>query len=586
VLVLLVPRPAAATIRYKISLAQPEDHLFHVIVEIPKAQPGSVIAIPAWNALYQIRDFSSRVRDVEAHYSRGEGQAAERLAVRKLDKQTWRIGESGAGAGGAADLEVSYAIEWNDPGPFDSQLNSHHAFLNLAEVLMYLPDRRDEESLVQFTDVPAGWQFAAELAAASAADSFVAPSYDLLVDAPVEAGHFESFTFTESGARFRAVVDAKSWDRAELERDLHKIVAYELHLMGGPPFPKYTFLLHIGAYSEAGGGGMEHASCTAIGGSEAAVIQIAAHEFFHAWNVKRIRPQSLQPVDYAKEQYTRALWFAEGVTSTYGSFTLLRSGLWNRVQFYSDLSTEIRTLQNSPARLWQSVEESSLDAWLEKYTLYNQPDRSISYYNKGQILGDLLDLAVRDATDNHHSLDDVMRTMYKNFAERGRYYDDSADIRATVEQITEKSFEQFFQLYVSGADEIPYDDYLSAAGLRLKVAERTEAAFDFSPIRVPGGGWSVARTVPGGASDNAGLREGDEILSLDAEKPPRNQETWLRGHSPGDAVTLRIRRAGQEQNIAIVLGGRSAKDYAVEEIENPSPRQLRIREGFLRGATD
>jgi predicted metalloprotease with PDZ domain len=584
---LIVPRPAAATIRYKISLAQPEDHLLHIIVEIPKAQPGTVIAIPAWNDLYQIRDFGSRVRDVEAHSSRGEGQAGQRLAVRKLDKQTWHLGEPGVGAGDAEDLEVSYAIEWNDPGPFDSQLNSHHAFLNLAEVLMYLPDRREEESLVQFTDVPAGWQLTAELAAAPAANSFVAPSYDLLVDAPVEAGHFESFAFTESGARFRVIVDAKTWDHAELERDLHKIVGYELHLMGGPPYPEYTFFLHIGAYSEAGGGGMEHANCTAIGGgSEVAIIQIAAHEFFHAWNVKRIRPQSLQPVDFTKEQYTRALWFAEGVTSTYGSFTLLRTGLWNRPQFYADLSTEIRTLQTSPARVWQSVEESSLDAWLEKYALYNQPERSISYYNKGQILGDLLDLAVRDATDNRRSLDDVMRTMYKNFAERGRYYDDSADIRATVEQITGKNFEQFFQRYVSGADEIPYDYYFSAAGLRLKVTERTEATFDFSPIRVPGGGWNVVRVLPGGASEKAGLRDGDEILSLDAEKPPRNQEAWLRGHSPGDTVTLRIRRAGQEQNIAVVLGSHSAKDYAVEEVENPTPRQLRIREGFLRGVTD
>ena len=135
---------------------------------------------------------------------------------------------------------------------------------------------------------------------------------------------------------------------------------------------------------------------------------IAAHEFFHAWNVKRIRPQSLEPVDYTKEQYSRALWFAEGVTSTYGSFALERSGIWTKDKWYTDLAQQVCELQSRPARKWQSVEESSLDTWFDKYDAYNLADRSISYYNKGQLIGDMLDLAIREATDNHKSLDDVL----------------------------------------------------------------------------------------------------------------------------------------------------------------------------------
>ena len=207
---------------------------------------------------------------------------------------------------------------------------------------------------------------------------------------------------------------------------------------------------------------MEHANSTAIGAtSSASAITTAAHEFFHLWNVKRIRPQSLEPIDYTKEMYTRSLWFAEGVTSTYAAYAEVRTGLWTANQFYDDLAYQIQELQDRPARKWQSVEESSLNAWLEKYPQYNQPEYSISYYNKGQLDGFLLDILIRDATDNHKSLDDVMRSLNENFAKKGLFYNDSADIEATAENIASVSFKDFFAKYVAGTDDLPYADQLS-----------------------------------------------------------------------------------------------------------------------------
>jgi predicted metalloprotease with PDZ domain len=372
------------------------------------------------------------------------------------------------------DIEIDYAIEWDDPGPFNSQLNDHHAFINLAELLIYVPDRRTEDTEIVFENIPADWEIISELPAGNKTHSFVATSYDALVDAPVEAGTFEEYGFDSGGARFRVVVDAKDWngsDHRRLEEVLRRITGYELQLMGGPPFKRYTFFLHIGPYPEVGGGGMEHANSTAIAAASfERAAAIAAHEFFHAWNVKRIRPQTLEPVDYTKEQYTRALWFAEGVTNTYAAYTLERTGLWPKNQFYADLASQICELDSRPARLWQSVEESSLDAWFEKYDAYNAPDRSISYYNKGQILGVLLDLTIRDATDNRKSLDDVLRRMNDDYARAGKYYNDSDGIRAAVEEVSGKSFEEFFRRYVSGAGEIPYNDFLAIAGLELKTS--------------------------------------------------------------------------------------------------------------------
>ena len=254
----------------------------------------------------------------------------------------------------------------------------------------------------------------------------------------MEIGQFEEWSFTGggqgAGRTIRVVYHGERVDHDALTRLLAQIVNYETTMMGGAPFPEYTFFLHVGP--NYGGGGMEHANCTAISvDGFGQLANVSAHEFFHLWNVKRIRPQTLEPVDHTREMYTRALWFAEGVTSTYAAYTLVRTGLWSHAQFLADLGKQINELESRPARAWQSAEESSLDTWFDKYALYNRPEFSISYYNKGQLLGVALDILIRDATDNRASLDDVMRRMNQEYAERGRYYDDSAGVERAVEEV-------------------------------------------------------------------------------------------------------------------------------------------------------
>jgi predicted metalloprotease with PDZ domain len=588
VVLILVARPAAATIKYRVSLKNPEAHIFHVRMEIPPSPQGIVVALPAWNALYQVRDFSYRVRDVQAFQSNVSG--APHVPLRKLDKQTWQVEYpwDGALSPSAKPAVVTYSIEWNDPGPFNSQLDMHHAFVNFAEVLMYLPDRRGEATVVQFDDVPSGWHAAAELTAVPDASAFSAESYDKLVDAPVEIGTFEEFRFDEGATRYRVVVDGKDWHRDRLENYLKHITAYETKLMGGAPFPEYTFFFHFGPYPQVGGGGMEHANSTAIAASSVdGAGNVAAHEFFHAWNVKRIRPQTLEPVDYTKEQYTRALWFAEGVTSTYGAYTLERSGLYTKDQLYGEVAAQITELDSRPARLWQSVEESSLDAWLEKYDDYRQADRSISYYNKGEIDGMLLDLAIRDASDNHKSLDDVMRAMNDQYAKQGRFYDDSAGVQAIAEQVAGVKFDDFFQRYVAGTDEIPYDKLLSPAGLELKLELRKGADLGFWTVgRAPGVPVVISQIVPGGPAEAAGLKSGDVILSINNQPPPGFFPGWLRERTPGEKITLRIHREGKDLDVSYALGTLQQQKFSIVESSHPTAKQKKIREGWLRGQTD
>jgi predicted metalloprotease with PDZ domain len=377
---------------------------------------------------------------------------------------------------------------------------------------------------------------------------------------------------------------------------LSEIVDYETRLMGDAPFPEYTFILHVG--QNYGGGGMEHANSTAISvGSYATLANVSAHEFFHLWNVKRISPQSLEPVDYAREMWTPVLWFAEGVTSTYAAYTLERTGIWNHTQFLADLGSQITELDSRPARTWQCAEESSLDTWFDKYPLYDRPDFSISYYNKGQLLGVALDILIRDATDNRASLDDVMRRLNQQYAQRGRFYPDSAGIEEAVEEVVRTAnagsanpaasdFPGFFKRYVSGTDEMPFADLLSLAGFALKTEGGKRAALGFAVGRDSAGTALVTDLDLSSAAARIGVREGDVIVSLDGADLPRNVERWLRGRSPGEMVRMRIRRGGRESEMVFALGSEAAQVFAVEEMPRPSERQLRIRNGMFQGSTD
>ena len=581
--------PAYPTIRYQIHLENPQNHIFTVEMTIPKAPAGTKIALPAWDALYQIRDFAYRVRDVKAWSHVPGPKGSEDLLVRKLDKQTWRLEEAHGetSTSSANDIVLRYSIEWDEPGPFSSQLNAHHAFINLAEVLMYVPDRRGEDTMVFFSGVPDGWKTIAALPAGSFANSFMAASYDALVDAPVEAGRFEEFEFESGGGHFRVVVDAHGYRKAALENALKRITAYQLQLMGGAPFNEFTFIFHMGPYSENGsGGGMEHMNSTAIATSSLeSAVSVAAHEFFHVWNVKRIRPQALEPVDFTREQYTRALWFAEGVTNTYQKYTLARTGLWSKEAFLGDLAEEICELEARPARLWQSVEESSMDAWFEKYDLYNRPDRSVWYYNKGQILGVMLDLEIRDATDNRKSLDDVFRLMNEKYARQGKFYDDGAGIRSAVEEIAGTSFENFFEKYVSGTDPIWYSGFLLAAGLELKIEKQASADYGFWPSRTLNG-MVVAAVESGSTAEAAGVKEGDLLVELNGEPFPQRFTAWLGAQSPGQKINLRVRRDGQDKEFTFPLGARSEQHCSINDSPHPTEKHRRIRDGLLHGTTD
>jgi predicted metalloprotease with PDZ domain len=444
---------------------------------------------------------------------------------------------------------------------------------------------------VRFRHLPPGWNIATPLEAQS--DAYRAANYDRLVDSPVEISNFRQYDFDENGAHFRVIIDAdpSDYDPAKIVANLQEIVDAAVSWMNDRPFDTYTFFYHF-PHGPAGGG-MEHAYSTAIE-LNAATIQrslyplnsVTAHEFFHLWNVKRIRPQTLEPIDYTKENCTRALWFSEGVTSTAEEIIQLRAGLSDEKQFLSHMGEEISELENRPAHLTQSAEESSLDAWLEGLDYYRRPERSISYYNKGELLGFMLDLAIRNASHDQASLRELFQWMNANYAKKGRYFDDSNGVREAAEAVSHADLAWFFTKYVAGIEEIPWNDFLRYVGLRVNQFTVSVADPGFLASQNFGGPMSVIAVRPGGEAERAGLHMGDIITEIQGKPATEESDRQLAQMNPGDILSIKIRSQGSERELHWKMVGRPEVSYQLKDLDQVTPEQSAHRAAWLKGEAE
>ena len=570
---------ANAATNYTISLASPGQHLVEVQILLPQGPEQRELQLPVWNALYQVRDFAKYV-----NWVRARDRAGRALTVRQVDKSRWQI----TGAQDGAVIE--YQIFADSPGPFGAQFNSHHAFLNLAQVLMYPLDARTGPMAVRFNQLPEGWRVATPLAPMPEG-GFSAESYDRLVDSPVEIGAFQESDFDEGGGHYRVVIDAEpgDYDMEKIGAMIHKIVAGATSWMDDRPFDSYMFLYHFP--KGPAGGGMEHSYSTAIevnadvlARAPEVLASVTAHEFFHLWNVKRIRPQTLEPVDYTKENYTRALWFSEGCTSTASDIIQLRGGLLDENRFERDLASGIGELERRPAHLTQSAEESSLDAWMEGDAYYRRPERSISYYNKGELLGITLDLAVREASHGQASLREVFQRMNRNYAQKARFFPDSDGVREAAEAVSHADLGWFFAKYVAGTEEIPWNDFFRSVGLRVAEGKNTVADAGFVASRNFDGPMTVAAVSAGSEAERAGLQVGNTILEINGNAAGQESAQEIERLAPGDTITLKISaRRGGERELKWKVGSREEISYELKDVENVTAEQRARRVAWLKG---
>jgi predicted metalloprotease with PDZ domain len=577
------PQPQAT--EYFVSLADYTHHLAHVSIRFPQATGAITLNMPVWNALYQVRDFAANVQNVRAVDAAGRP-----VAVVNGKTSQWEI------APAERCVVVGYDIHLDSGGPFGAQLNTEHGFFNWAMVLMYSPATRAQGMSVQLLEVPATWglrdvHVMGEAPAGKVEQTVgVARSYDDLVDSPAEVGVFQQSEFQQDGATYHIVVhgDPHDYDAGKLQDTVRKITHVAVDWMADRPFDEYTFLYHFP--QGHGAGGMEHAFGAAIElnaqrlhNSMMAVASVSSHEFFHLWNVKRIRPQSLEPVDYQHAMDTRALWFGEGVTSTVGDMLLARAGLFNDRQYIDRVASEINELQSRPAHHWQSAEESSLDAWFEGDPFYRSPERSISYYNKGEVLGVLLDLRIRQITQGRKSLRDLFQWMNATYARNGRPFPDSDGVQQAAETVAGQSFVEFFHDYVAGVQELPYNELFGFVGLQVAETTVQTSTPGFTTSTNLGGQPEVASVDLNSDAHRVGIAIGDRVVELDGKPATASIDDQLARMRAGTTVKITLANRRGQRTVKLKLTAREEQMYILQDVPAVTAEQRAHRVAWIHG---
>jgi predicted metalloprotease with PDZ domain len=565
------PRPGADAnkapepIRYVLSFPAPANHYVEVRASVPTgAKPQVDLTMAVWTpGSYLVREYERNVENVSARGANG----AE-LQVDKTTKNVWRVT-----TGGARAIEIRYRVYSREMGVRSNWVESAFAMLNGAPTFMTLVDATTRPHEVTI-ELPSSWKrVMTGLQEGTAPNQFIAPDFDTLVDSPIVIGNPDVQEFTVGGKKHYLVNTPASptFDSARAAKDLQRVVETDLKMWGQLPYDKYLFLNMI---TEAGGG-LEHKNSTLLMTNRWATrtrkaylswLELCSHEYFHAWNVKRLRPVELGPFDYQHEVYTKSLWISEGFTDYYGELNVRRAGLSTRDEYLEALSNQIEALQTTPGRLVQSAEDASFDAWIKQYRPdENSPNVTISYYTKGAVIAFLLDAKIRAATNGAKGLDEVMRAAYERYSGASGFTPD--EFRQIAERVSGQQLKSFWQEAIEGTGELDYDEALNAFGLAFAPVEQpkphaTPKAWLGAITRNDNGRLVVSQVRRGTPVYDAGLNVDDEILAIDDYRVrPDRFESRLEQYAPNDKVSLLVSRREQLMKIEVTLGTEPPKKW-------------------------
>ncbi|WP_375416186.1 M61 family metallopeptidase [uncultured Hymenobacter sp.] len=582
--------PAAApTLRYSLAMPAPQTHYFEVGMRLGGfGADYTDLKMPVWApGSYLVREFARHVEDFKATTAGGQA-----LAVEKINKNTWRVRHAKA-----ADFNVSYRVYAFELSVRTSFLDADHGYLNGSSIFMYPAENQALGSTLTVQPA-AGWnQVSTALRPAGGVGAgkfvFQAANYDELADSPIEIGNQKILNFTANGTpHVVAMYGTYQADEARLVADMKRVCETAHQVVGQNPLDRsYVFIVHN---VERGGGGLEHLYSTTLGVSRTAYaseaglrsfLGLVAHEYFHLWNVKRIRPVALGPFDYDKENYTRMLWVSEGFTEYTSNQVMQRAGFLTRELYLSSLSSIISGLENQPGNRVQAASEASFDAWIKQYRPNeNSFNTTISYYDKGEAIGVVLDLMIINATKGGKSLDDVYRVLYDKYYKGFKRGFTDQEFQDAVAVVAGQRFDSFFKTRVYDTQPLDYNTALGYAGLHL--TSEPSAAEGTLGIGLTGGNGRlfVARTLRDGAAYTGGLNVNDEILSLDGQKITAADDLTraLAGRPTGTAVKMQVRRDGLPRDLSLTLSAAPLR-YSIQPLPAaPTAAQQAVLNKWLR----
>jgi predicted metalloprotease with PDZ domain len=565
-------------IHYWVAMPQPTTHLFEVKLQIRGWQSDRLdLKMPVWTpGSYLVREYARHLQDFET----------EGLAWQKLGKNHWQVETAGAG-----DITIHYRVFANELTVRTNHLDATHGFFNPAALCFYLPGF--EYNPIQITIEPphSEWHVATPLPAVVGQPlTFEAADFDQLVDSPFEIGKHQLYEFDVLGKPHQLAIWGQGNANPEaIIADTSKIIEAEAKLFGGLPYDRYLFLLHLSAQ---GFGGLEHQDACTLNYPRLGFrtldqynrfMQLVAHEFFHLWNVKRIRPKALEVFDYDRENYTPSLWFSEGTTSYYDLLIPYRAGIYNIKVFLDNLSKEITRFLTTPGRQVQPLSESSFDAWIKLYRRDANSDNSqISYYLKGEMVSLLLDLLIRSRHCHQRSLDDVLRLMWQQFGQDEIGFTPD-QLQQAIESVAATDLTDFFRHCLETTQELPFNEYLEPFGLQLQAEDSTELPPHIGMIVKTENGREMIKFVEyDSPAQQAGIDAGDELLAIDGLRVTAEKVgDRLRDSSPGDTVQITIFHQDKLQTCSVKVVLPKPSRYQLVAVSNPTPSQQQNFESWL-----
>ncbi|MFZ0882878.1 MAG: PDZ domain-containing protein [Candidatus Acidiferrales bacterium] len=592
--------PAADAIRYELKFERPNTHLLDVTIHADSLSGASVdFAIPDWApGSYYIENYAANVQRFRAHTADGR-----ELSWRKTDSQTWRIELAGA-----KSVTLEYQVFANTLQNNIAQYNEHHAFIGGPSLWMYVVGGKERPAALSIA-VPQGWRVATGMSHTSAS-TFQSPNYDTFADCPLEISDFAEKDFEVLGTKYHVIVDdvIGHKDFTKFVDDLHKVVATIVPMFQpvagnstqAAPFADYYFIFHVWPKT---GGGLEHLNSTQIdfstdwdsmepvpgvGTQYNLKLFVAAHEFFHAWNVKRLRPLPLGPFDYTQMAHTPSLWISEGLTSYYGELALERAGLITPQQYLDSIGVLITKFEQRPGRSERSIEDTSWDTWFPRNGVIQQANNLentwYSYYDGGQIMGHILDFAIRQNTSDQKSLDDWMRLLYSRYALPKPGFEPGDPIKAASE-VAGADESDLFTHYISGKDPIPYEKYFAYAGIAVEKKPDASKPWDgMETAKNDGDGRAKIRNIiPGSPAETGGLDRDDIIYAVDSRAVDSADAFTkdIASRKPGDMVKITVLRLGEFKESPVTLAANPYPTYTLKPMEHPTDQQKAIYNSWL-----
>jgi len=583
--VLLLASPLQGqAVRYEVSVVRGQ---FHVSADFPTTGKDTLfVSLPAWSpGNYEIQNYARYVHGFGAKNAAGEA-----LHWDRADKDTWRV----------ATRRADHVLVDFDYSPDTIDLSVARTAEDFGQFLgtnlfMFEEGQLARPAEVRFR-LPAGWQVTTALKG-PASGVYRAADYHELADAMTFVGKYSLDSLQADGKWIRiALWPASDYTPAvarNLRNGVAKMAPVQNRIMGDTPYDVYTVFFNVIHGPIGFGGGLEHSASQydimpaqafadpVSGNLGDFMYPLLSHEFFHLWNVKRLRPAEMWPYDYHAEQYTSLLWWSEGVTDYYADVTNLRAGLWTPTQFLDNAIANIQQVDDAPEP-W-SVEDGSEATWIHEVYV----NSSQLYYPKGSLLGFLLDISIRDATDNAHNLDEVMRALYTRSYRQNKGFL-TADLLSELRAAGMPDVDGFYRRYIDGRDSLPYEQVFAKAGLVFRRNPVTSLFLGISAGPSPSGGVLIQGVTPGSAAEEAGVEPGD-VLTRIGDIPISASQDWgaaFRARYQGKAgqpLTLTVQRAGRTLTLNTTVRERTTSRLSLERAPNPTPKQAKIWQSLATG---